>query len=142
MYAIETIGLTKKYKDVTAVNALNLSVYKGELLALLGVNGAGKTTAVKMLSCLTSPTEGDALVGGKSIKTGAAEVKRMIAVSSQETAVAPNLSVFENLALMCGVHGIKGDKKEARIKELTERFSFNEIINKKPESFPASGNAV
>ena len=64
MNAIETHGLTKKYKDITAVNGLELEVRQGELFALLGVNGAGKTTTIKMLSGLTRPTEGDALLLG------------------------------------------------------------------------------
>ena len=64
MNAIEIKKLTKKYKDVTAVDGLELSVRQGELFALLGVNGAGKTTTIKMLSCLTSPTSGEALLGG------------------------------------------------------------------------------
>ena len=105
MDAIRIEGLTKQYRDVLAVDHLSLSVFRGELFSLLGVNGAGKTTTIKMLSCLTQPTEGDAFLMGKSIRTEAAAVKSLIAVSPQETAVAPGLSVRENLELMCGVHG-------------------------------------
>ena len=105
MKAIETENLTKKYKDLTAVNALNLTVNEGELFSLLGVNGAGKTTTVRMLSCLVRPTSGDAKLMGNSIVSNSSKVKNLIAVSPQETAVAPNLSVKENLELMCGVHG-------------------------------------
>ena len=101
MEAIRIEGLTKKYKDVVAVDRLSLSVRKGELFSLLGVNGAGKTTTIKMLSCLTQPTGGDAFLLGKSISKEAAEVKSMIAVSPQETAVATGLSVRENLELIC-----------------------------------------
>ena len=110
MDAIKTVSLTKKYKDVTAVNNLNLTVKQGELLSLLGVNGAGKTTTIKMLSCLTSATSGDAFLNGNSITKDTAEVKSIIAVSPQETAVAPGLSVKENLELMCGVHGFSKEK--------------------------------
>ena len=106
MNAIEIKKLTKKYRDVTAVDGLELSVRQGELFALLGVNGAGKTTTIKMLSCLTSPTSGEAFLDGKSIASQPGEVKRIIGVSPQETAVAPNLTVMENLELMCGVHGL------------------------------------
>ena len=88
MYAIETKKLTKKYKDKTAVNSLNLTVNKGELYALLGVNGAGKSTTIKMLSCLVPPTSGDALLLGNSIISDSAKVKQLINVSPQETAVA------------------------------------------------------
>ncbi len=131
MDAIRTEGLTKKYKDVVAVDSLNLSIHKGELFSLLGVNGAGKTTTIKMLSCLTQPTAGDASLNGKSICKDTAAVKSMIAVSPQETAVAPGLSVRENLELMCGVHGFSKKKCNAKIAELTELFGLGSISAKK-----------
>lgn len=131
MHAIETKGLTKKYKDLTAVDALDLSVRQGELFALLGVNGAGKTTTIKMLTCLTKPDGGDAIVNGNSIITNPAAVKNIIGVSPQETAVAPNLSVKENLELMCGVHGFGKRKKEEKIRELAEQFDLTGILSKK-----------
>ena len=130
-HAIEIKDLTKRYKDLVAVDHLSLSVAEGELFSLLGVNGAGKTTTIKMLSCLTAPDEGDALLLGHSIRTEAAEVKRVIAASPQETAVAPGLSVRENLALMCGVHGFTKDKKDAKIAELTTLLGLNTVLNKK-----------
>ena len=110
MTAIRIEHLTKKYKDALAVDDLSLTIKQGELFALLGVNGAGKTTTIKMLSCLTAPTSGDAFLLGKSIRQEAAAVKRIIAVSPQETAVAPGLTARENLELMCGVHGFPKDK--------------------------------
>ena len=131
MDAIRIENLTKKYKDVVAVDALNLSVHKGELFSLLGVNGAGKTTTIKMLSCLTQPTSGDAFLNGKSICKDTAAVKSLIAVSPQETAVALGLSVHENLELMCGVHGFTKDKQNAKIAELTELFGFETVLKKK-----------
>lgn len=131
MYAIETQGLTKRYKDVTAVDALDLRVEQGELFALLGVNGAGKTTTIKLLSCLTRPTAGDALLMGRSILTDAAGVKQVIGMSPQETAVAPNLSVGENLALMCGVHGLDRETGRRRAAELLERFSLGSVEKKR-----------
>lgn len=131
MNAIEIKGLTKRYKDVLAVDDLTLSVGKGELFSLLGVNGAGKTTTIKMLSCLTQPTSGDAFLHGKSICKDAAAVKSIIAVSPQETAVAPGLSVLENLALMCGIHGLSKDKKNAKIQELTELLGLASVAEKK-----------
>ena len=131
MYAIRTANLTKKYKDIIAVDQLNLQVKKGELFSLLGVNGAGKTTTIKMLSCLTQPTSGDAFLNGKSICKNTAAVKSLIAVSPQETAVAPGLSVWENLALMCGVHGFTKDKQNAKIAELTELLGLESVIKKK-----------
>ncbi len=131
MEAIKTNKLTKKYKDITAVKALDLTVRHGELFALLGVNGAGKTTAIKMLSTLTSPTEGDAFIYGKSILSDKNDVRALIAVSPQETAVAPNLTVKENLELMAGAHGFNKEKTAEKVSSLIERFSLSEIKNKK-----------
>lgn len=131
MDAIKIEGLTKKYKDVVAVDNLNLSISQGELFSLLGVNGAGKTTTIKMLSCLTQPTSGDAFLNGKSICKDTAEVKSLIAVSPQETAVAPGLTVWENLELICGVYGFSKEKKGAKIAELTELLGLKAVINKK-----------
>jgi ABC-2 type transport system ATP-binding protein len=131
MEAIKTEGLTKKYRDVIAVDNLSLSVHRGELFSLLGVNGAGKTTTIKMLSCLTQPTSGDAFLNGKSICRDVAGVKSIIAVSPQETAVAPGLTVRENLELICGVHGFSKEKRNAKISELTELLELNEVLKKK-----------
>lgn len=131
MDAIRIENLTKQYKDVIAVNDLSLSIREGELFSLLGVNGAGKTTTIKMLSCLTQPTSGDAFLNGKSICKDAAAVKSIIAVSPQETAVAPGLSVQENLELMCGVHGFSREKRKAKIAELTELLGLKAVIGKK-----------
>ncbi len=131
MYAIKAEKLTKKYKDLTAVDSLDLAVNNGELFSLLGVNGAGKTTTIKMLSCLTRPTSGDAFLLGKSIINDTNAVKSIIAVSPQETAIAPLLSVKENLALICGIHGFDKAKSEKKIAELSSLLSLDGIINKK-----------
>ena len=131
MEAIRVENLTKKYKDILAVDNLCLTVSKGELLSLLGVNGAGKTTTIKMLSCLTAPTSGDAFLLGKSICPEPIEVKRVIAVSPQETAVAPGLTAHENLALICGVHGFDKAKREAKINELCDLLGLGEILKRK-----------
>ena len=131
MDAIKTVSLTKKYKDLTAVNDLSLTVKQGELFSLLGVNGAGKTTTIKMLSCLTMPTGGDALLNGKSIISDSAGVKSIIAVSPQETAVAPGLSVRENLELMCGVHGIGKAERVEKIAELTGLLGLGTVLDRK-----------
>ena len=131
MDAIRIENLRKEYKDVVAVEGLTLSVHRGELFSLLGVNGAGKTTTIKMLSCLTRPTGGEAWLGGKSIVTDSAEVKRLIAVSPQETAVAPGLSVRENLELICGVHGFSKEKQEEKIRELTALLGLGAMAGKK-----------
>ena len=131
MQAIKTTRLIKKYKNITAVDKLNLEIRQGELFSLLGVNGAGKTTTIKMLSCLTRPTEGDATVGGYSVVKEPEAVKRLIGVSPQETAVAPNLSVKENLELICGIHGFNKEKTAAKITELAEAFDLGGFLKKK-----------
>ena len=113
------------------MDKLNLQVKQGELFSLLGVNGAGKTTTIKMLSCLTQPTSGDAFLNGKSIRKDAAAVKAMIAVSPQETAVAPGLSVFENLELMCGIYGFTKEKRSTKMAELTQLLGLEAVLKKK-----------
>ena len=131
MEAIKTLNLTKKYKDVVAVDNLNLTVLKGELFSLLGINGAGKTTTIKMLCGLTEPTDGDALLSGKSILNESGEVKKFIAVSPQETAVAPGLSVKENLDFICGVYGFDTLKKTQKVSELISLLDLEKVANKK-----------
>jgi ABC-2 type transport system ATP-binding protein len=128
---IKANGLVKQYKDITAVDRLDLEIRKGELFSLLGVNGAGKTTTIKMLSCLTMPTEGDATVDGYSITKNPEKVRSIIAVSPQETAVAPGLSVKENLELICGIHGFSKEKQETKINELSEKLNLSSILSRK-----------
>ena len=131
MQEIKTVELVKRYKNLTAVNKLNLEIHQGELFSLLGVNGAGKTTTIKMLTCITKPTDGDAFIGGYSVTKQPEQAKRLIGVSPQETAVAPNLSVKENLELMCGIHGFSKEKRKAKINELTEQFALDSVLNRK-----------
>ena len=131
MQTIRTTGLSKRYGKITAVEGLDLNVEQGELFALLGVNGAGKTTTIKMLTCLTCPTGGDALVGGYSITKEPDRVKALIGVSPQETAVAPNLSVRENLELICGIHGFSREKTKSKIEELTHQFALEEVLHRR-----------
>lgn len=131
MNAIQIERLTKRYGDVLAVDGLSLSIKKGELFSLLGVNGAGKTTTIKMLSCLTRPTDGDAYLLGKSIVKEPAAVKSLIAVSPQESAIATGLSVRENLALMCGVHGFDTNKRETKIGEMSELLGLEQVIDRR-----------
>ena len=131
MSAIKLDRLTKRYRDVLAVDSLSLTIDEGELFSLLGINGAGKTTTIKMLSCLTSATSGDAYLLGKSISRESNEVKKLIAVSPQETAVAPGLSSRENLELICGAHGFDKKKRDEKIDELVGLLGLEGIINKK-----------
>lgn len=131
MTKIKTIELVKQYKNLTAVDKLNLEISDGELFSLLGVNGAGKTTTIKMLTCLTKPTSGEAFIGGYSVTKNPEQVKRLIGVSPQETAVAPNLTVKENLEFICNIYEFSKDKTTRKIKELTDQFSLDTIIQRK-----------
>lgn len=131
MQKINTIDLVKRYKNLTAVDKLNLEIYQGELFSLLGVNGAGKTTTIKMLTCITKPSDGDAFVGGHSVVNEPERVKQLIGVSPQETAVAPNLSVRENLELICGIYSFSKEKTKAKIKELSKQFALESVLNRK-----------
>lgn len=131
MSAIVATQLSKAYGDAVAVDHLDLTIEQGELFALLGLNGAGKSTSVKMLSCLLKPTSGDALVLGNSIVSNPQAVKKKINISPQETAVAPNLSVRENLELIAGIYG--QDRKTAKKNafRMAETFGLEQELNKK-----------
>ena len=131
MQEIKTMGLVKKYKNLTAVDNLDLEIRQGELFSLLGVNGAGKTTTIKMLTGLTKPTGGDALIGGYSITKQPEQVKQLIGVSPQETAIAPNLSVKENLELICGIYGFSKEKTRRKMEELSGQFDLGTVLMRK-----------
>lgn len=139
MLAIKTTNLTKKYKDETVVNKLNLEIEKGQLFALLGVNGAGKSTTIKMLSCLIPPTSGDAILLGDSIKKDSLKVKEKINVSPQETAVAPNLSVRENLEFISSIYCENRAEARKNTDKIIEEFALSEIQKRKQRSFQAVG---
>lgn len=131
MTAIKIENLTKKFGDKAAVNNLSLEVEQGELLALLGVNGAGKTTCVRMLSCLLEPTGGDALLLGESITENPSAIKKIINVSPQETAVARNLTVTENLEMIAGVYGMSKPEIRAKTQQMLKEFNLeSEAKNK------------
>ena len=131
MQAIQTKGLVRRYRNLTAVDGLDLKVRQGDLFALLGVNGAGKTTVIRMLSCLTVPTAGEAIVGGYSVVREPDRVKAQIGVSPQETALAPNLTVKENLELICGVYGFSKEKTKEKIRELAGVFGLESVLKRK-----------
>ncbi len=131
MVAIKAEGLTKRYKDILAVDGLDLEIAEGELFALLGVNGAGKSTTIKMLCCLTHPTAGDAWVGGHSIAQEQNLVKSIIGISPQETAVAPNLTVKENLAFMAGIYGFGKEQVAERVSAISEMLGLGEVLARK-----------
>ena len=129
MYSIETKNLTKKFKDKLAVDGIDLQIKEGELFSLLGVNGAGKTTTIKMLSGLILPTSGSIEIEKMDMKKDTLKIKEILNVSPQETAIAPNLTVKENLYFMAGVYQIKDKGK--KIDELIKQFKLNDVLNKK-----------
>ena len=132
MLSIETKNLTKKFKEKTAVNGIELKINEGELFALLGTNGAGKTTTIKMLSTLILPTEGEIKILGLDILKDRQKIKEILNVSPQETAIAPNLSVKENLEFMAGVYQIPN--KEEKINELVKLFKLEEVLKQKAKT--------
>ena len=132
MYSIKTNKLTKKFKDKVAVNEVDLCIKEGELFSLLGVNGAGKTTTIKMLSGLIIPTSGDIFINGVNMKDDVYKIKQILNISPQETAIAPNLTVKENLEFMAGVYQV--DNKENKINDLISKFKLTEILNKKAKT--------
>jgi ABC-2 type transport system ATP-binding protein len=134
MNAVETINLTKKFKERTAVDNLNLTINKGELFALLGQNGAGKTVTIKMLCGLLPPTSGDALLLGDSITKNPTAVKQKLNLSPQETAVAPNLSIKENLELIAGIYGYGRQDAQRKVVEMMNDFDLTERAKDKAKT--------
>ena len=132
MLSIETKNLTKKFKEKTAVNGIELKINEGELFALLGTNGAGKTTTIKMLSTLILPTSGEIKINGLDIIKDRQKIREILNVSPQETAIAPNLSVKENLEFMAGVYQIPN--KEEKINELVKMFKLEEVLKQKAKT--------
>lgn len=128
--AVKTVNLTKKYKDKTAVDGINLSINEGELFALLGVNGAGKTTTIRMLSCLSTPTDGKAYVFEKDVVKENDSVKNMIGISPQDTAVAEKLTVEENLKFMASIYS----KDNERVEEIIKMFKLSEVRNSRTKT--------
>ena len=132
MDSIVTKKLIKKFKEKTAVNGIDLNIKQGELFALLGTNGAGKTTTIKMLSGLILPTSGEILIESMDMKKDMFKIKEILNVSRQETAIAPNLTVKENLDFMAGVYQIKD--KETKINELIKQFKLEDVLNKRAKT--------
>src|SRR5699024_8721417 len=116
--------ISKTYGDKKAVQDVSLAIRKGELFSLSGVNGAGKTTLIQMLSCLVKPTDGEGTILGYDLVKEAGRVKNEIAISPQETAIAPNLTVYENLDLMAGVHGCSHADRKRKVNATIHTFSL------------------
>ncbi len=134
MYAVQTKGLVKKYKTKTAVSGLDLAINEGEIYALLGVNGAGKTTTIRMLTCLSKPTDGECFVCGKNCVSQMSEVKKLTGISPQDTAVAENLTVTENLQFICGIYEFSAEKTAESVERLIKLFSLEEYKNSRAKT--------
>jgi len=131
MNAVEIKNLVKKFGDKTAINNISLEIGDGELFGLLGVNGAGKTTTLRILSCLSKATSGEILIYGKNISENAEEIKKIINISTQETAVASNLTVRENLIFIAGIYGYNKSECIKKADKIINDFSLDEVSGKK-----------
>lgn len=132
--AIKTVDLTKKFKTKTAVDKLNLTVYEGEIFGLLGANGAGKTTTIRMLTGLSELTDGDAFIFDYSIKSDLDKIKPLINISTQETAVAENLTVKENLELIAKIYGIDKQEMQKTTDDIINSLELNEVSSQKAKT--------
>jgi len=134
MTAIDIKGLTKRFGNYTAVDGLTLAIEDGELFSLLGVNGAGKTTTIRMLTGLLPPDGGDAELLGSSIVTEPGVIKSRVAVSPQESAIAPNLTVEENLRLMAGIYSMEKDCAREKIPGIMTALGLDEYAKKRAKT--------
>lgn len=132
--AITIKGLTKEFKNRTAVDNLDLTIRQGEIFALLGQNGAGKTTTIKMLTGLLTPSKGEAFVLGNSITKEMDQIKPLINVSPQETAIAPKLSVEENLAFIAMIYGNSKPKAKEKAAAILKKFGLSDRAKEKAKT--------
>lgn len=128
---IEIKDITKKYHSLVAVNHVNLTIQDGELFGLLGVNGAGKTTLISMLSTLVQPTSGTASLMGYDLIKEKEEIKKIMSVSPQETAIAPLLTVKENLSFFSEIYEMED---YTYLEEIIHLFHLEEVLNKKAKT--------
>ena len=134
--AIQAEGLTKMFGDFTAVNAITFEVKKGEIFGFLGANGAGKTTAIKMLIGISNPTSGQAHVAGYDVSTQAEDIKKNIGYMSQKFALYDDLTVKENITFFGGIYGLPKVKIKEKTKELIEDLGLEEVANQLVGSLP------
>src|SRR3970040_1645131 len=132
---IEASGLVKRYKDVTALDGLDLAVAEGIVLGLLGPNGAGKTTAVSLLATLLEPDEGSAMVAGANVRTEPGKVRKLIGLSGQYAAVDEHLTGYENLDMIGRLYHLGKGRSKARARELRERFDLSEAGDRQVKTY-------
>lgn len=127
--------LVKKYDSFTAVNGISFEIHEGEIFSLLGPNGAGKTTTISVLSTLLAPTDGDAFIGGHSIRTEAMEVRNLIGVVPQELALYDDLSARENLFFWGNMYNLSGKALKTRVEEVLEQIGLTEKANQRVKTY-------
>lgn len=134
--AIQTEGLTRRFGDFTAVDHISFEVKRGEIFGFLGANGAGKTTAMKMLTGLLAPSEGKAVVSGKNVYTQAEEIKKSIGYMSQKFSLYDDLTVEENIRFYGGIYGLERSMLSEKIQEVVQTVGLDEVRKKLVGSLP------
>ncbi|MGN0806448.1 MAG: ABC transporter ATP-binding protein, partial [Candidatus Coproplasma sp.] len=134
MQVVSCSSIGKSYGEIRALKSVDLQVEEGELFGLLGVNGAGKTTLIKILCGLTKPTEGEAFIYGKSVLSQLPQVKEAVDISPQETSVAPNLTVKENLQFFASLYYKDKAEQAQAVQKIVETFSLDEVLNRRAKT--------
>lgn len=134
--SISVRGLTKKFGDFTAVDHISFDVAKGEIFGFLGANGAGKTTAMRILCGLSLPTSGEGTVAGFDIRTGQEEIKKHIGYMSQRFTLYPDLKVCENIELFGGIYGLNDRQIEEKRRSMLQRLGLDEVSNMYVKEMP------
>lgn len=134
--SISVRGLTKKFGDFTAVDHISFDVAKGEIFGFLGANGAGKTTAMRILCGLSLPTSGEGTVAGFDIRTGQEEIKKHIGYMSQRFTLYPDLKVCENIELFGGIYGLNDRQIEEKRRSMLQRLGLEEVSNMYVKEMP------
>lgn len=134
--SISVRGLTKKFGDFTAVDHISFDVAKGEIFGFLGANGAGKTTAMRILCGLSLPTSGEGTVAGFDIRTGQEEIKKHIGYMSQRFTLYPDLKVCENIELFGGIYGLNGRQIEEKRRSMLQRLGLEQVSNMYVKEMP------
>lgn len=132
--ALEIKNLTKKFGNKTALNNISLEVPGNIIFSLLGVNGAGKTTTIRILTGLSKATSGTAVVYGYDVENSLDDIKKISSISTQETAIAPNLTVRENLYFMAQIYGMGKTEADAAVKRTVSEFSLDEVLGSKAKT--------
>ena len=135
-YIISVRELTKCFGNFTAVNRISFDVQRGEIFGFLGANGAGKTTAMRMLCGLSYPTSGSGTVAGWDVMREGEQIKRHIGYMSQKFSLYNDLTVWENIRLFAGIYGLSKAETERRATEVLERLNFSSERNTLVGSLP------